>query len=370
MKVVVSTTDITFSGVALRKGQRYVASDNVASCMVGAVPGVVRMVADATIYTRPWRGEDLTGKTLLVYRALGLGDEFLAARLCEVAKRRHNAAVVKFACFEAHHPIWAHAETPFVLLPSIVPWEDWASATCHVVGEHWWESLGTSDQPDCFGVMAAVCNIEIAVEDRLPLVPYPPVEVLTKTADHLNQRVGNRSLVLWQASATSKIRSYSVEQTHRAIGAVLEQTDAVVVVIGHPKQIEAYEIEETDRIATYSGGIPGLIALTAVAAGRRSCVVCPDSVLGHISAAYPKLPVVSLWSSFDPSRRVASYTTHKPIFNRIQCSPCWAHEQSGDPRNYKGCPLTACGDYCAGLRCIEPAKVAAAVVDMLGKGAQ
>jgi hypothetical protein len=413
MKILVAPTDLRIGSHALLKGMRYVASDNVAGSLAGAAPGIIRLVADATAYTRPWRGEDLAGKTLLIYRSLGLGDEFLAARLCEVARRRYNAASVKFACFEAHHSLWTHAKPPFELLPSVVPWDVWSAADYHVIGERWWESLATTDQPDCFGIMSAVCGISLPEEDRLPLIPQPPAEVLAKTAEHLGKRLADRPLVLWQLAATSKIRSYPPDQTRKAMALVLERTNAAIIAVGHPTQVADYEIEETDRVAIYSAGIPGLIALTGVVSSQKSvvrsqkfppsdscllnpgscpppsdscllnpgscpppsdscllnpescsphsCVVCPDSVLGHIAAVYPSLPVVSLWSSFDPARRVASYRNHRPIYNRIRCSPCWSHEQHGDPREYKGCPLTSCGDHCAGLRTISPVQIAEAV---------
>lgn len=365
MKILIASTDMKAGSMPLVKGQRYVASDNNAFSVAHAAPGVIRIVSDATVYSRPWRGEDLTNKTLLVYRSLGIGDEFLAARLCEVAKRRFNAAAVKFACYESHHSLWAHCSTPFQLLPSVVSWEEWERADYHVTGERWWESIATTDQPDCFGVMGAVCGIKFFADEQRPYIPAPPEEVYAKTAAHLDERLAGRPVVLWQAAATSRIRSYPPEQTAKAMERILAETDAAIIVAGHPAQIAAYEIPDVERVATYSAGIPGLIALTAVVAARKGCVVCPDSVLGHIAAAYPALPVVSLWSSFDPSRRVASYPNHKPIFNPIKCGPCWSHEQHGDPAKYAGCPLTACNDYCAGMRTIDPATVAGAVVAVL-----
>jgi hypothetical protein len=186
-------------------------------------------------------------------------------------------------------------------------------------------------------------------------------------------------------------------------------------------QIAAYTIPESPRIRVYSAGIEGLIAICSILASHRatepvgraclpgasqqppvgraclpgaplrdlcasasaspqsprpnetnspipnlhSCIVCPDSVLGHIAAAYPEIPVISLWSSFSPADRIASYTNHKPIYNAIKCSPCRAHEQTGNPKDYRGCPHTSCNDYCAGLRTIAPDLIVSAVATAL-----
>jgi hypothetical protein len=143
---------------------------------------------------------------------------------------------------------------------------------------------------------------------------------------------------------------------------VLDNSDCVIIAIGHPAQVAEYKIATGKRISTFSGGIPGVIALVGVAAGSpKGVVVCPDSVVGHIAANWHNIACISLWSSFPPSARVGSYANHRPIYNKIKCSPCWSHEQHHNPKDYRGCPLTACNDYCAGLRTIPPARIAEAV---------
>ena len=368
MKIIHAIADVHVGATRFPRDSRYVVSDIVAGGLCGAVPGMIRQVADAHCFTRPWRGESLKGKHLLIYRALGIGDEFLAARLAWIAKTRHEAAAVTFACYEPHHHFWAgQKELPFALAGSAVPLADWQTADYHVAGERWWESLATADQPNAWDCMAAVCGITIAPADRRPFIPLPIGEPLQKTRDLIAPWLKERPLVLWQLCATSRIRSYPPEETRKAMTAVLNQSGAAIVATGHPSHMADYGVSESDRVAHYSGGIPGLIALVQIASEqKRACVVCPDSVVGHIAAAWPALPVVSLWSSFDPASRVSAYANHRPIYNRIKCSPCWAHEYHGDPARYLGCPATACNDYCAGLRTIAPARIAEAVVKIVG----
>lgn len=366
MKVLSATSNIRLGGIELRRGNRYVASDHVASAVLSAAAGLVQLVADATIYTRPWRGESLEGKRLLIYRALGIGDEFIAARLAAYAKTHLNAHQVGLACFESHHSFWAGTtDLPFKLFPSIIQWSDWQAAHYHVIGEHWWEQLGTRDQPDTWSILDAVCNIQIPPEHRVPYIPAVPPEIQKKTTIFLAPWRGNRQVILWQLSATSRIRSYPPEQTRRAMNILLEKTDACILAAGHPAQIAEYQLPEHHRVTTYSAGIPGLIALAQAVHTLKGIVICPDSVLGHIAAAWPTLPVISLWSAFDPSRRVATYVNHHPIYRQIKCSPCWSHEHNSDPAQYTGCPHTACNDYCAGMRSIPPEQIAEAAVKHL-----
>jgi hypothetical protein len=394
MKVLNAIADIHVGAMRLAKNERYVTSDTVAAHLASAAPGLLRVVADAHIYTRPWRGEDLAGKHLLIHRPLGIGDEFLAARLAAVAKSRFNAAKVTLAIFQPHHAFWPDpASLPFSIADALIPWSLWQSADFHVAGENWWESLGLLDQPDVWDIMASVCNITFFSHERIPFIPTTPKPVLDQTKATILPWSAGRPIIIWQLSATSRIRSYPPDETRRAMSLILSQTNACIIAVGHQSQIDTYAIKQTDRLATYSGGIPGLIAIVAVASTLpSSCVICPDSVLGHIAAGIPAnpeprtpntehplvppsprlpvpasspIPVISLWSSFDPRTRVAAYSNHHPIYNRIKCSPCWCHEITGDPARYHGCPATACNDYCAGLRSIAPSTIAAAVQKLI-----
>lgn len=357
MKILIADHETHAGELVFLKGQKYVTSDMIATNLLQG--GGLRLWASGEAFTRRWYGQDLAGKTLIIHRALGIGDEFLAARLAEVAKRVYRAGRVVFACFESHHSFWRGNELPFELAQAVVPWDMWRAADYHVAGEGLWESFGGADQPDAWDAMGLACGITIADADRYPLIPVPSAEVVAETAAKLAGWLGDRPLVLWGVSASSRIRSYPPEQTRKAIAEIVERTGAAVVAIGAGNQVADYELEDGPDIAVYSAGVPGMIALAHVAANRpQSCIVTPDSLLGHVAAALPGLPCVSLWSSFDPSKRIATYKNHIPIWRKIRCSPCFAHERSGNAKDAHGCPLTACNDYCAGLRTIDPMMIA------------
>lgn len=374
MKLVETMNDAHVGGIALKAGKYYVCSDNAAAGVVHAAPRLVRVVADAAPYTRHWRGQSLENKRLLIYRCLGLGDEFMAARLAATAAEQWPTAIVKLAIFDAHHEMWAASNLPFQPLPfqlsgAFVPFEDWRDCDYHVAGERWWENDATPDQPSAWDTMQRACGMQIARKSQTPYLPTPSAATGKAIVDFLQDwlRLTQIPIVLWQLAATSRIRSYPPERTREALQLLLDQTNANIVLAGHPSQIAAYSFPETPRIRVYSAGIEGLISMCHILSGPapRACIVCPDSVLGHIAAGFPDLPVVSLWSSFAPLDRVGTYPNHRTIYNPIQCSPCRSHEQTGDPRHYRGCPLTGCNDYCAGLRNIEPSRILAAVKEVI-----
>jgi hypothetical protein len=361
MKIVEFNGDITVNGTQHRAGARYVTNDSVAMCLqrVGA-----RIVSDARPWLKQWRGESLDGCTLLIHASMGIGDELLAARLAKIAKDDYRAKAVKLAIFEAHHSLWAHdvGKIPFDLMTELVPLDDWNAASFHVMHEGWWESYSGAfpEQPDVWQTMELACDIAIEEQDRFPVIPserdedYTPLAELYGKAD---------KLAVWILGASSHIRSYHPHQTAKAIKDLVGR-DYKVLAVGHPEQVAEYGVKGMVGVSVLSAGVAQMFAAIKLATDHpRGVLVTPDSAAGHVAACYPRLPVVSLWSSFDPAKRIASYRNHIPITQRIKCSPCFAHEyiREGEKKN-SGCPLTACNGYCHGLEAIKPELIVEQVV--------
>lgn len=56
-------------------------------------------------------------------------------------------------------------------------------------------------------------------------------------------------------------------------------------------------------------------------------VVCPDSSISHLVAAYPEVPAISLWGPFHPDDRAKYYTNHTKLFGSgCDHAPCRCHD--------------------------------------------
>jgi hypothetical protein len=353
VKIVEFPHDLAVNGSAHKAGARYVTSDSVAMCL-GKFG--VRVIADARPWLRHWKGEPLEGKTLLIHAAMGVGDEFIAARLAKVAKEILKAASVRLHIFEYHHSFWAHdaAGLPFILGTELVPFDEWKLADFHVTHEGWWESFSAAmpDQPDVWDCIGQACGISIAPHLRKPYIPT------VKDEDYkamIEAYWKHDRLAVWVLGASSRIRSYHPHQTVKAIKELVAK-DYRVLAIGYPEQVTEYGVKGIVGVSILSDGVPQMLAAIKLAADHpRAVLVTPDSAAGHAAACYPRLPVISLWSSFDPAKRITGYTNHVPIFQQIRCSPCFAHEYYRDGEQSKtGCPLTSCNGFCHGLEAIKP----------------
>lgn len=364
MKIIEARANLNMNGAEIKAGSRYMVSDGVACVIASAA---VQVIADGRSWLRSWRGERLDGKSVIFHCAMGIGDEFQGARLASIIKRDYGADSVTLACFQSHHDFWKGSQgLPFSLSSELVKLEDWQKADAHVVHEGWWESFKHHDQPDCWETMERACGIKIAAADRFPLLPDVPQEMLDATRKMVEEWLQGRKLVLWVLGASSRIRSYAPFETHQAI-TKLTAKGYGVVAIGYPEQVKEYDIDSTEGVQIYSAGVPGLLSLVKAAATRDggAVMVTPDSLAGHIASGYPSLPVVSLWSSFDPSKRVAGYANHNPIYRKARCSPCFAHEYLTDGRRTQtGCPLSSCNGYCHGLQSIGPDEIVDAIAKL------
>ena len=364
MKIIESINKVCLNGIDYPAKARYVVNDSTALILMASGFNVI---ADASPWVRRWHGQSLAHKTLLIHAAMGIGDTFLSARLAAVCRGRLGAASVQLAIFSSHHAFWPRAGLPFDLLAETVPFETWQAADFHVTHEGWWESFRAPDQLGTWATIEQACGMRFNDGERVPYIPPVDAAERTKIVGSLLPWLGERPLVLWVLCASSRIRSYHPWQTHQAMQRLVKATGCGIVAIGYPAQVDEYGIESGEDVQVFSGGVPGMLALIAIAAEHpHACLVTPDSAAGHVAACYPALPVVSLWSSFDPSKRVAGYKNHRTLFQKVKCSPCFAHEyfhQGG--RTLTGCPNSTCNGYCHGLEAINPALVAGEVEKLL-----
>jgi ADP-heptose:LPS heptosyltransferase len=148
----------------------------------------------------------------------------------------------------------------------------------------------------------------------------------------------------------------------------LDRPDIRVIVTGAAVQYAEYEracalpnvVADTGSLA-----LPEVFALV----GLVDVLVCPDSCLGHVSAAFGT-PTVSLWCPFPARARVLGYGNHRPIEARGACSPCWCHERGElDGALRQGCPLEPAGAdsgrWCKGLQAIRPQEIVEAIKEIV-----
>lgn len=165
------------------------------------------------------------------------------------------------------------------------------------------------------------------------------------------------------------MRSLAPAQTAECVRELVRRVPgAVLVLTGHEREYEVYA--EAVDVAGVAATTRGLKLQEVFALVKEAdVVVCPDSCLGHVAAAYER-PCVCYWCPFPARSRASHYGHHINLEPEAlpECAPCWAHEY-GPVNLQRGCPLTesdpSASRYCKGLTAIRPQAVAEAVEQAL-----
>ena len=366
MKVVTCPEVCRYGGgeEVIPAGERLVIPDWAAQSIALACrdDGSHPRITDARHYTRPYFGQDLDGKRLIARRGLGIGDQLVFAGVLAILKRLYpQASIDTYSYPGVHEALWEGADDlPFRALPEPILFdEDWQKADYHLIADGWCECDKEPDQPSMWDGHLQCSGLdpdEIPAEWRVPVVPV--------TVEDFNSAFDARPhglAVLWQVAASTPVRTYRPNLTLRAMELLrAEYSDVEIIATGSPKQLDAMELPAGMR-TTEGLSLRAVMAL----AGMVDAVVCPDSYLGHVTAAHGT-PTVSLWSSFLPADRVGSYTCHRPLVGEIECSPCRHHEKT---KTCQGCPKTwedeHASRYCEGLARIAPEEIVEAVKEIV-----
>ncbi len=134
----------------------------------------------------PWNGEEIRGKTILVYDEQGMGDCLMLCRYLQLLRER--GAVVKFLVQPALEPLFRHWEGADNVISRAATKQDAAAA---IGGFDFHASV--FDLPYCFGTSLAT------VPDRVPYLPTPKPMAIPESGG-FKRRVG----VAWAGAPKHK----------------------------------------------------------------------------------------------------------------------------------------------------------------------
>jgi ADP-heptose:LPS heptosyltransferase len=238
----------------------------------------------------------------------------------------------------------------------VLPFEEWRRFDFHKIVEEIIELDREPDQTDIWTTHFRFFGIADVPPERCRPVNIVTTKARRMAAEWLIASKIDGPVLLYQIGATSPARSQSWGRVQETAEALRDAYPDLRVVLVGGKDARAFPAME--GVSRLIGEDPlvmvGLCSLARV-------IVCPDSCINHIAAGLGNAspPVVSLWSSFSPESRVATYPRQFPIYNRLPCSPCFHHEFGP----VEGCPLFR-GD-CRGLEGITPLQIVVKVAEAL-----
>lgn len=348
-------------GIRLLPFARYVLPDGVADAVRSELVAQLNSgecgvtVSHFNSHVRHYAGQDLAGNALMIYRHAAFGDTLIATALVAYLRHRFPDAIIDVYTAPANIELWkdcgARVYGGFPLYDAASQYD------FHLLFEYMLEGNSEPDQRNCYDDMYQYAGFE---PSTIPVAFKRPAYRLAKPPTKGTHIVYH----LW---ASNPNRCYPPDQANNLLNE-LQTTypNREIMLVGKDDHgfFKRYPKWKAHHIET-----PSIGACAAVVASA-ALVICPDSAIGHLAAAFPEVPVISLWGLFHPDDRVKYYPNHHPIgaFSACPHAPCRVHTFHLPQQWCKDASNATPGaaQYCNVLRAILPDAIMAKAKDLLG----
>lgn len=329
-------------------------------------------------YERRYAGQNSNGRRIAMMRSSAIGDTLMSTAVAHYILHQYPETRIDVYCSPVVQSLWGG--TGVVIYPHALTLDAAQRYDWHIFYEWMLESNSEPDQRNCYDDAFAFVGIDPATvpdEFKRPFVvehPHDSDELKesrltggTHGPDGFEMKLPE-SYFIYQLSAANPNRSYPVELAAEACDRICRATGMDCIIVGTTKnqEIEPKEMTRFQPLIE-SGRALSLVNRTKnfrtmiPLIKKSKLVVCVDSSIGHLAAAFPEVPVISLWGLFHPDDRVKYYSNHHPIFPKETCphAPCHNHEFTLPQVQCKDAVNAIPGEQraCNVLRAITPARI-------------
>jgi len=332
---VANTTFIqnNFKKQNLIKKKKYVMSLGVYSQLHYEINRDVRILKPTkplfkNIY-KPYLGQNLNGKTLLVWRTGGIGDLLFINPNLRFLKEKYPDCTIKFACgpqYQSMVETWDFVDKvldlPFNIQQVIM-------ADYHAMFEGVIERCEAAEKENAYRLFTKWLNINLP--DELLIPKQEPREDKVKECYEILDRewgLKGNDFILLQLRASSPIRTPRPEFSQNLINLLTDRGHNVVITDG-PHKYQAIEdlvmnfVKDKNKVfnfANFSKTLDYTIALTSLA----KVVVSTDSALIHVAQSLG-IPAFGIYGPFLGRIRLETYKNVDWIDAPKNCCPCFLH---------------------------------------------
>jgi len=301
---------------------------------------------------KPYMGQDLHGKRLLVCRTAGFGDMLFSQPMLRFLKKEYPTCSITFCANKKYWPLFSMWPEGIVdnLLPVPFEYKELVSHHYHVIFEGVIERTIQARRTNCYMLYSEWMGLG----ERIPEEDLVPVMELTKSHKEYAQEIlqteslGPGSFVVVQMRASSILRtprpSFWVP-VFRGIWELLG-SDTKIVITDSPEQASSistfigafFDSSEKDRIVNLAPRCKSITTAFCIVPFARACVSV-DSVMSHVAPAFG-IPTVGVFGSFAGFTRCSTYKKTDWVEPpQGACRFCFMHGYSPCPKTKDGFPI-------------------------------
>ena len=283
----------------------------------------------------PYNGEDLSGKTLLVFRTGGIGDLLFIQPNLKYLKEKYPDCTIKFACGPQYQSMVETWECIDQVLDLPFTLGELISSDYHALFEGVIERCELSHTVNAYNLFSEWLGLNLPNEKLIP-EQKPKEDKVQFCLDKLEEwNVDPGNFIITQLRASSPIRTPRPEFWANIINELTERGHKILIT-DNPRQQENVE-KFIDRYLTNKSlvfnfckeslSLDYSIALTSLA----QCVIATDSALNHIAASLG-VKSFGVYGPFPGHIRLKTYPKAKWVDAERDCVPCFIHGHTPCPQ--------------------------------------
>lgn len=285
------------------------------------------------IYT-PYEGQDLNGKSILVFRTGGIGDLLFIQPNLRWIKKHYPDSHIMFACGPQYQPMVENWDCIDELLDLPFTFSKLKQADYHVLFEGVIERCKQAHTDNAYNLFSRWIKLDLPDDELVP-AQEPKEHCMDETGKILDEwGIKDKPFVVMQLRASSLIRTprheFWVELMDR-----INDSGYDVVLTDNPMQKDAIEefrkrVKNPDRVFNFcqhSKSLDYSIALIKYA----KLVLATDSAMNHIAASLGTA-CFGIYGPFPGFIRLKTYPKADWIDSKKNCSPCFIHGHEACPQ--------------------------------------
>jgi ADP-heptose:LPS heptosyltransferase len=278
---------------------------------------------------RPYLGQNVEGKSILVFRTGGIGDLLFIQPNLRYLKETYDDCTIRFACGPQYQPMVENWDCVDEVLDLPYPSSTLIKSDYHVLFEGVIERCKEAERVNAYELFTRWLGLNLPDELLIPK-QEPKKELVDECINILGEDFGlteEDGFVVMQLRASSPIRTPRHDFWIKIING-LNKRGINVVLTDNPRQADNIQMfinmldnpSKTFNFCKHSKSIDYTIALTSLSKGT----VATDSALGHIAASLDK-KCFGIYGPFPGEIRLKTYPKATWIDATRHCAPCFLH---------------------------------------------
>jgi ADP-heptose:LPS heptosyltransferase len=288
---------------------------------------------------RPYIGQDLHNKSILVTRTGGIGDLLFIKPNLDFLKKKYPTCTIYFACGPQYHAMVETWDCIDELHTLPFPLKYLTKSNYHVIFEGVIERCKESHTKNAYQLFTRWMGLNLPDDFLIPKQKAKP-DIVEECKKYLEEH-NIKQFFIMQLRASSPIRTPRTEFWVKMIEKLIKRDKKRNIIITDSPHvsdnIDLFILSLPDELqphvfnfAKISKTLDKSIALASLA----DCAISTDSSLIHIAASLG-IPVFGVYGPFPGHIRMSTYHKCSWVDAKEKCAPCFIH-------GHRNCPNSDC----------------------------